>query len=265
MNEYGEKDMIAKLDKHRPWLLPTVLILFILEIFTLPLVIEFTYSGRQEAPNHILTYTENKLTWDSATNIREDGSAELDLFNAIYDNAESADGKNIIVPGTEGYNIVRLKNDVSGPVNYTAVLYRIHTSDKIPVSATLDGENFTDTTVYSLPDDVKEAQVVRAVSGTLDGSRIQDFDIQWRWNYYDDDAQDLVDTYLGSKSAFGDADKVTVGLYIVVEDDNNYILPDTPQTGDNLLFGSYIVLMCISGLLLILLFISRRREEKCKS
>jgi len=273
------------LEQQRRWLLPAVLILFILEIVTLPFVIGLTYSGRSEEPNHVLTYTANssnaKLTWDSATGIRNDGSAELDLFDAIYPSVQANNGENVIAPGTDGFNIIRLKNSVGGTINYTAVLYRIRTSDKLPVYATLSGENFIDTANYPLPNGVEENQVVRAVTGTLGGNQIQDFDINWLWSYYDDEAQDIVDTYLGDEAAFCNEEKVTVGFYITVEDGNNYIseddndhiaedgndyiVPTVPKTGDDSMLGLYFTLMGISGLMLILLLVSRRREEKCDS
>lgn len=260
--------MFSWIEKHRSWLLPTTLILFILEIATLPFVIEFTYAGRSEKPSHTLVYTADHegaaLQWDSDTGVRSDGSAELDLFFAEYDGVKSEDGEDVIAPGTDGFNIVRLENHVSGETDYTAVLYRIDSSDKIPVKASLSGENFSDTADFPLPGGVKEDQVIRAVKGTLNGGQLQDFDINWHWTYYDDDVQDIVDTYLGNKFAFGNPDRVRVGLYIVVEDEGTYVSPKPPQTGDDFMLGLHITLICISGALLVLLPISRRREEKCK-
>ena len=61
--------------KINQWLLPAVLILFILEIVTLPYMVQLTYAGRSEEAGHVLTYTEGKLTWDSATGIDENGVA----------------------------------------------------------------------------------------------------------------------------------------------------------------------------------------------
>lgn len=257
--------MFPWLEKHRQWLLPTVLILFILEIVTLPFVIGLTYSGRSERPNHTLTYTADSegasLMWDSATGIRTDGTAELDLFQAEYDGVKAEDGENVIAPGTEGLNIVRLQNNVSGAIQYTAVLYRIHTSDQLPVKTALSGTGFTDTESYPLPQGVEKTQVLRAVTGTLSGGQLQDFDIDWLWSYYESDAQDIVDTYLGDKGA---ADRVTVGLYVVVADDNGYVSPDVPKTGDDSLLGVHLALLCISAFVLILLLVSRKWEEKCR-
>jgi len=224
------------------------------------LVVGITYSGRSESPNHILTYTQGKLTWDSATGINENGSAELNLFDAVYPGVEAGDGGNVIAPGTEGYSIVRLKNSVSGSVNYTAVLYRIRSSEDLPVEAELIGSSFTDTVSYPLPDDVEAHQVLRAVSGTVKSGEIQDFDISWLWEFETSANQDKTDTFIGDKV---NADEATVGLYIVVEDSNTYITPDIPKTGDESHIGMYMGLMVISLIMLILLLWDRRKENKC--
>ena len=244
-------------EKISRWLLPAVLILFILEVMTFPLALGITYSGRSESPNHILTYTQGKLTWDNAAGIGANGAAQLDLFDAVYPGVQSGDGRNVVAPGTEGFNIVRLKNSVGGSVNYTAVLYRIRTSEALPVEANLTGSNFTDTTNYPLPPGVAKDQVIRAVSGTVKGSEIQDFDISWLWAFQTSTGQDEIDTFLGNKN---NADEVTVGLYIVVEDNNSYVVPEIPKTGDESHIDMYVALMVIS---LILLFVDHRKEKVC--
>lgn len=246
-------------EKTTRWLLPVVLILFMLQVLTLPWVLGLTYPGRNETPDHVLTYTKGSLTWDSATNIGENGAAELHLFDAIYNNTKSEDGANIVAPGTDGFHIVRLKNGITDSVNYTAVLYRISTSESLPIEASLTGQ-FTDTDTYPLPDGVSADQVVRAVSGTVQGGEILDFDISWLWAFHDSSQQDLTDTLLGTQE---DADTVTVGLYITVEDNNSCVEPSLPQTGDRSHLGIYLTLLVISFVVLILLLWERRREKKC--
>lgn len=268
--------MQKKKKTRRTWLLPTVLILFIMEIFTLPLVIELTYAGRSEAPDHVLTYTPGRLVWDDKTGVTKDGSAVLSLFGTRYDDTvESEDGERVVAPGTDGYNIVRLKNNTRDRITYTAVLYQIKENPQLPVEAALKGKDFTDTKNHPLPKKAEDAKVLRSVTGTVGGSQIQDFDIDWMWEYEESDARDIVDTALGDKAAFGRADDVTVGLYIVVEGDEthtdhpdnqgenggNYITPEIPRTGDTIM-GAYLTLLVISGIVLLLLVISRRRERK---
>jgi len=256
--------MNSFIQKQRCWLLPTTLILFLLLVVTFPFVAQLTYSGRSESPDHVLTYTPGKLVWDSATGITPDGSAELSVFSARYDNVLSGDGSSVVAPGTDGMNIVRLKNDSEGEVSYTAVLYRIRSSEQLPAEASLSGENFTDTTSYSLPDGVPADSVVRAVSGSVGSGQIQDFDINWLWTFTEGEDSDKIDTLLGNNAADGSAEDITVGLYIVVEDNNE---PVTPETGDNSMIGMYIALIAISGFMMLLLLFGRKKEdeeeEKC--
>ena len=239
------------------WLIPTVLILFILEALLLPYVLELTYAGRSEGPDHILTYTTGSLVWDSATGIDEHGVAELNLFDTLYDDAVDGNGDPVVAPGTEGYNIVRLKNECGRTVTFTAVLYRIRTNDLLPVETDLVGE-YTDTDVYQLPTQVEQQHVIRAVTGQIPADQIQDFDISWVWQYSSSEEQDRIDTILGSAE---ETDQITVGLYIVVEDQGEIIDPEPPLTGDDNKFTMYLTLMGISLCVLLLLLWDRRRTE----
>lgn len=248
--------MISK--KISQWLLPTVLILFILEVLTLPLVLEITYAGRSDGPDHVLTYTANALVWNSATGIDEHGVAKLTLFDTLYDGTVDGNGDKVIAPGTEGLNIIRLKNDSPNDITYTAVLYCIKTNDALPVQVFLQGEKFTDTDSYSLPYEISEEHVLRAVTGKLAKDRIQDFDISWLWDYELGEMQDQIDTLLGDMD---EMDNITVGIYIQVEDNGNIVNPEPPPTGDSG-FAMYLTLMGISLVALILLCWDRHSQRK---
>ena len=240
------------------WLLPAVLVLFVLEVLMLPAVLEITYAGRGEGPDHILTYTTNQLVWDDITDIDADGVAVLNLFDSIYENVDG-NGDKVVAPGTTGSSIIRLKNGSNDTVQFTAVLYRIVTNDAIPVEVGLEGYNFTQTDDYQLPDQVIAEQVVVAVTGEVQSSAIQDFDITWVWNYAEGEDQDTLDTILGNAEEEG----LTVGLYIVVEDEGSVIEPQPPGTGDRSRMPMYLTLMAISLLVLILLMWERHKEKKC--
>lgn len=242
-------------------LLTAAFILFILFAATFPFVAGLTYSGRSESPDHILTYTQNKLVWDSETSVDTNGAGRLSAFEAAYGNVNADDGQNIVAPGTEGSDIVRLKNNVSGSINYIAVLYSIKTSDELTVEASLSGTGFTDTTSYSLPDGVDSDSVIRAVKGTLGGGQLQDFDINWLWNFTEGNSGDIADTALGNRAAYGNGDNVTVGIYIVVEDSNKYVSPTAPKTGDNSFTGIYYTMFAICGFTLLILLLTRRRRD----
>ena len=252
-----------KSEKMREWMLPAILILFILQVMLLPVMIGLTYAVPAERPEHILTYKTGSLVWDKATSVRPDGSAELSFFETLYKNVNADNAERVLAPGTEKDSVIRLKNDTNNEVTYTAVLYSLTTSQKLDIGASLSGDGFSDTSRYTLPESIKKETVVRAVSGKLDAKRMQDFDINWFWNFEDGasaDGRDSIDTYLGNKAANEKADEATLGFYLVVYDDGE-ILP-SPQTGDNTVICGYVVLMLISGGLCLFLALTRKRRGR---
>jgi len=245
---------------HR-WLLPTLLILFILEIASLPLVINLTYSGRSDNPDRIITYTTGKLAWTDYDGIDVTGAARLSLFSSLYENAQASDGANILAPGTSGDSIICLKNNTDRDITFKAVVYEIKSSESLAIETALNGNDLTDTKEFMLPEGVSRDSVIRAVTGIVEPGRIQDFDIDWQWKYEADAETDLTDSVLGDKSAAGDPDDVTIGFYLVVEDKGEIIGPDLPQTGDNSLLEIYLIIVLASGAALIFLFAKRKKER----
>lgn len=267
-------------NKLRAWLFPAILILFILQVMLLPVVVGFTYAVPAERPEHTLTYKTGALVWDAATSVRPDGSAELSFFETPHSNVSADNAESILAPGTGKDSIIRLKNDARQTITYTAILYSLSTSPLLDIGSQLSGEGFSDTSDYTLPGSVKPGSVIRAVSGKLDGKKMQDFTINWFWNYEDASdvsERDRLDTYLGSKAAGGDADEVTLGFYLLVSDTgggssgsddkdgsdggNEPIRPSV-RTGDDSMIEGYVVLMLISGGLCIFLAVRRRKEQR---
>ncbi len=239
--------------KLREWLFPAILILFILQVMLLPVMIGLTYAVPAERPEHILTYRTGSLVWDKAASVRPDGSAELSFFETLYQNVNAGNAEKVLAPGTEKDSVVRLKNDTNKEITYTAVLY----------SLSISGDGFSDTSLYTLPKSIEEEAVIRVVGGRLDAKKLQDFNINWFWNFEDGantDKRDGIDTYLGNKAANEKADEATLGFYLVVYDDSE-ILP-SPQTGDNTVICGYVVLMLISGGLCLFLALTRKRRER---
>ena len=252
-----------KPEKMREWMLPAILILFILQVMLLPVMIGLTYAVPAERPEHILTYRTGSLVWDKAASVRPDGSAELSFFETLYKNVNADNAERVLAPGTEKDSVIRLKNDTNKEITYTAVLYSLSTSQNLDIGASLSGNGFSDTSRYTLPESIKKETVVRAVGGSLAAKKLQDFDINWFWNFEDGastDGRDGIDTYLGNKAANEKADEATLGFYLVVYDDSE-ILP-SPQTGDNTVICGYVVLMLISGGLCLFLTVFRRRRKK---
>lgn len=171
-------------------------------------------------PDHTLTYTTGKLTWDGVTGIDANGSAILGLFEPGYQNVQAADGAKVVAPGTEAENVVRLRNDAAYPIKYVAVMYRTNDVEALPVLPGLSEDaGFSDAEIYPLPDGVQSDQVVRAVTGMLDGREAQDFRIEWSWDFFLDDERDSLDTDLGNQASMGNAAVTKAGLYIVVEEE----------------------------------------------
>ena len=249
--------------KLREWLFPAILIMFILQVILLPVMIGITYATRSERPEHMLTYTTGSLVWDKNTSVRADGSANLSFFETVYQNVSAENAEKVLAPGTDKDSVIRLKNNTKRSVRYTAVLYGVSSSPELPVSAALTGSGFSDAANYTLPAQINESSVIRAVEGSLGADRMQDFDINWFWNFEDETetaARDMLDTYLGNKAADGNADDITLGFYLVVHDGGDIIA--VPQTGDTSILGGYIVLMIISGGLTLIFAVARKRSNK---
>lgn len=252
-------------------LLMLLLALMALVALTLPRALGLTWASPEE-PDHQLTYRQWDLKWDKNTGIDPDGTARLTLFKAHYDNVDSAAGK-VFAPGTAGHNTVRLKNTVWGPIQYTAVLYRISAESTVPVAPGLSSVDsktgqdiLKDTTKYTLPESIKDAKVIRAVSGQVAGNSQVDLDVDWLWQYYVDAAQDAADTAHGNQE---NLENVTLGLYIVVEDNNSYggnhyeeVI--APRTGDGFALNLYLVVMiaALAGIAAVAAVFWRQRKHR---
>ena len=250
--------------KIRKWLFPALLALFILEILLLPMMVTLTYPTRSVNPEHILTYTPNRLMWDGNTEVRSDGSAELSFFETMYQNVNAESAGKVLAPGTEKDSVIQFINKAQNSVRYTAVAFVLKSDPRLPATAEMSGDGFSDTADYTLPDGISPTSVIRAVNGSVPGGGKQDFNSDWSWAFEDEadiDARDRLDTYLGNLAADGRAYLITIGFYLVVEDNGKTVEP-SPQTGDNTPLLGYVTLMAISGAgVVITAVIGRRRKE----
>ena len=255
------------------WLLPTVLVLFILEVITLPLVVMLTYAGRAESPQHIITFANEKLTWDENTTVREDGIAELSFFSTYYQNVNSENEDNVFAPGTELPTTIRLKNASGDTVRYIALAWMIKECDILELYGDFQANGSSPATDYEdlLPEGVTVDDLIgaKAVTGTVDAGGIQDFDIDWYWIFERGDEiepgiyeSDPIDTYLGNKAAWDVADDAIIGFYIIIEGDDGPINPNPPVTGANSMIRWGIVLIAISAVVLVFAIVRRVQEKK---
>ena len=208
--------------------LEVVLALLLIQLILLPAALGVTYASSGTRPEHILTYTTGRLTWDSATETDGQGAARLELFRRSYDN----------------------------------VNYEKKTNAALPVTSALTGEAFADTTSYVLPDGVEKGQVVRAVSGTVGGNQRQDFSILWSWLFEVSAQQDAADTALGNAAT----DVEELGFYLTVTDQGSsggtVIEPEKPdyKTGDE--FSPVWYVLALGAAALLVMILVKRRHER---
>lgn len=254
--------MLSFLDRNRKWLTVTLVFLLALEIMTFPYVVGVSFADRSENPNHTLTYTKKKLTWTTTEGVNDQGAAIFGIFDPRYANVESENEDYVVAPGTESGTFIRLLNNSSKEITYYAVMYMMEKPENLPVDAALTGENLKTTSDYTLPDGVLREDVVRAVTGTVKSNNKQDFDLSWAWDFYESHAQDVRDTALGDQSAAGDPGTVTIGFYLVVEEEEDYTKPSNPKTGDDFNLWLYVAIMALSALALLFLLLERIWERK---
>lgn len=109
-----------------------LLLLFIMQVLLLPAVIGATYATKSVKPEHIITYTPGKLSWDENTETDSSGAARLFLFDSAYENASADNGEKTIAPGTQRESVIRLLNESSGKISYRAVLFYKKSDKALP-------------------------------------------------------------------------------------------------------------------------------------
>lgn len=249
-----------KISKRRDWLITTVATLFILNVLVLPVCIRYAYAGSANAPDRTLTYTDGTLTWDSATSIRPDGTAEVDFFSNAYSNVLSESDDHVVAPGTSRVTTIRLVNEVSRPVSYKALVYQLKQDERLPLESFMESEGASETVNHpALPNGVAESDIIKVVEGTLDGHQTQDFQVGWNWDFEGSELQDAIDTELGNDASA----EATLGFYVVVSDEGpEEITPDIPKTGDEVPVVTYLALGFISIAILLLLFFKRDHSKE---
>lgn len=272
--------------QYKNWLLPAVLILFILQAVTFPFALGKSWAGGSEMPDHLLTFNmRGRLVWDSETEVDGNGVAQLNLFASKYGDpvtVESADGSKLVAPGTNKETIVRLYNKFINTIVYKVVLYQyqenipedINMREKMKTQmAAIDGKGFLKDETPVFPEDVdpETVEVVKVITGKMSAHNYQDFDINWLWDF-EAEGKDGEDTLLGNLAAAGKDPSTTLGLYIVAQLDTSatgsgdgsgdVITPESPKTGDSGI-GAYLGLMAVCGGMLMLLLWEKRKARKC--
>ncbi len=244
------------------WIFPSFFTLFILECIILPSMLGMTQCTNKGIPEHILTYTTGRLIWDINTKIDSSGSAKLSLFENNYGILEGTDSVPIILPGMDNKCFVHLNNSTKNDVNYTAVLCERKSENLIYLKTRMNCSNSVDTNDYKLPDTASDCKVIKAVTGTLCGKEIQNFDIECFWDYQgksEEEIEESITTDLDSISVLNPGESIFVGLYITIEDNGKTVFP---QTGDTMsVYSVYTILIVFSFLALGVLWIILRRKK----
>ncbi len=245
------------------WLLPTFLILFICEVLTLPLILVLTYAGNSAAPVHTFELKNKKLTWDSDTDVRDDGTAELSLFSAYYDSVNSDNGDHVVAPGTAADVLLKFINKSGGTVTYYAYMYEVKSDSDLPVTTNMSSKDAAEVNSYPVPEALSDKNIITALKGSATKDTVAEFTIAWNWIFEVDDEHDVKDTYFGDKAAFDKADDITVGFYFVVQgdEDEGGDTPLSPKTGDNTIPYA-LAIIAVSGVILIILFYVERRRKR---
>ena len=117
---------------------------------------------------------------------------EIDLFTYVDDNVDvdgPDDDEKVIAPGTTGTLTIKIDN-----LSEVAVLPSVELSavnaGGIPLTFTYGATDYTDLALLeaALNDDLDKLDFL---TGT------QTLSVDWEWVFYDDDAQDILDTALG--------------------------------------------------------------------
>lgn len=213
-----------------------LLLFFLVALVTISAVFVsmFTFAGNPDTPDAIATYTKNKLTWN--VGVDKEGIANLNIFG------EAPEGEDYptVDPSSKDTYKIRIKNDVSGKVNYFVYVY-CENPHSIPLKFNIvETEDMKDT--EQIPSRLEGKEIIGKVRGKINGHGLKDIEINWQW----DSETDEYDTLLGDAADVEDL-LYTVNVMIVVEDNNSYftgndgsVITVTGQSNARLMHRSYV-------------------------
>ena len=213
--------------KRLSYIMSSIFVLLLVAILAFTIV-GVTYADKAHVPDHVLNYETNRLYWtDGSTNIYEDGTYRLNLFDSL---PVGDDGMKLIAPGSNDGGSMRLMNRTGHKVEYSATIFLINDAG-VPITA--DFTNFDKSNVdheYSLPNDLSDAKALRSVKGVLDGYGAVDFNIAWEWAFSTGEAGDIFDTDIGNLYI----SEITLGVWVTVSDSIEPTIPDEENGGTNI-------------------------------
>lgn len=205
-------------------------------------------------------FQNGKTSWEGMTGI--------ELFKTNYDGTVvSANGDDVIAPGTSNSYTLALENTANGNVTFDMeveayLTTNIQMHSNIPLEAKFYGGS---SNKYFVGSETTwgEMDALNGVkdSGTLKSGHIIPYIIQWQWPFEGDDTYD---TMLGSLSVESE-----VTLTIVIKTHSTFTPTATatsgiPKTGDTSRIGLWFTVMLGSsaGLMFLLLLMRREGDNK---
>lgn len=206
---------------------------------------------------------DDEFIWDT--------TSEVDIFKVSYENDEQIitvngeDGEHVVAPGTENSYTFKFNNTGDVAVDYELYVevYVTPADVEIPLTARLS--RYDETWFVG---DVENYEPILALHGvedaeTLGAGKYTYYTIDWQWPY--ESGNDEFDTFLGNMA---EEEELTVTIKIsttatACEDPDRDDGLTPPKTGDDntIIVCGVIAIVCI--ICMILLGISRRREERC--
>lgn len=147
-----------------------------------------------------------EIAWTGVASVGDDGgSAELSTFSPSYENVKSADGSNVVAPGTKGELPVKVTNASTKVVSYAATASIELSDPALPVVA---------------------GDAPTTLSGTLKPGDSVEINLPWSWQFSSDADADVIDTAFGDAAAAGNAAVVSVSASVTFEESDDAVTED---------------------------------------
>lgn len=205
---------------------------------------------------------DDKGKWSNQT--------QREIFRVSYEDGEqvvtvqSADGDNLIAPGTENSYIFKLKNTGNVALDYTLEMdaYVTPNDTPLPIQSRLD--RYDGKWVLGGKDSYANVSALDAAEdrATLGAGKYTYYTLNWVWPFDGDD--NALDTQLGNLAETQDLVFTIVIKTVATESENPYDDSglSSPQTGDNAGVALWGVLAVCSLVMMFVLFVCRRKEER---
>ena len=204
--------------------------------------------------------SDDNQVWGKSTEVEifrisysEDGTEEITI--------QSANGDNLIAPGSENSYVFKLKNTGDVAMDYELIIdaYVTPADIHIPVEARISRHDQTWVTASG-----EEFESIPELNGsadkyTLGPGRYSVYTLDWKWPFESGD--DSWDTFLGNQAVEQDI-TLTIKISTTASVSANAGGGMLPQTGDAANATMYIVMMICATFVLFILLFRRDKEEE---